>query len=91
MSAIDTFRRAMRRHEQRARRMGIRLGDFFIMMCAVDGSYLAEDWAMHAREIRDVTPSRGLRRADRRYNMQLAWIYERAADAVARYLKAVAP
>lgn len=83
MSAIDTFRRAMRRHEKRARRAGFDwIADNFretrITQCETPGPF---DWC--AEDYRRGAAERGgdaLRK--------VAFLYERAADAVMRYRQA---
>lgn len=75
MSAIDTFRRAMRRHERRARRMGFDI--------------LADTLALGRIEPRD--PPRFAAIADDAREVgarNAAFFYGLAADAVERYERA---
>lgn len=95
MSAIDTFRRAMRRHEKRARRMGWRgFGSVFaelrahrnlVLLTLADG--LAPHEEQNARDMaadfRSVSKKMRRRVWAREYAGK-AWLWERAADAVAR-------
>lgn len=78
-AALRTFRRAMRRHERRARRMGLHVTARHIR---------ALKWDPHPDHARDTRAMAGLLRENGKANghmgPQIAFLFERAADAVAK-------
>lgn len=83
-AALRTFKRAMRRHERRARRVGLASVAEVLRGHALDiaaGKPLDCDFARWAQEDRRDAKRWGDGQRDR----EAAYLYERAADAVAKF------